>query len=71
LAVISYHDPHMDMETIISAVATTLGNTGPGFGNVGPALSFADIHPAGKIAALRLHVDRKAGGRDRPGAAGA
>ncbi len=49
LAVISYSDPHMDMESIISAVATTLGNAGPGFSKVGPALSFADIHPAGKM----------------------
>ncbi len=39
----------MSMEAIISAVATTLGNVGPGFNKVGPALSFADIHPAGKM----------------------
>jgi trk system potassium uptake protein TrkH len=39
----------MDMEGILSAVATTLGNVGPGFGMVGPANSFAQIHPAGKM----------------------
>jgi trk system potassium uptake protein len=49
LAVISYDDPRMSIETILSAVATTLGNVGPGFGMVGPMFSFAEIHPAAKI----------------------
>ncbi|VVB72448.1 Cation transport protein [uncultured archaeon] len=49
LSIISYDNPHLDIETIISAVATTLGNTGPGFGGVGPMFSFAEIHPAGKM----------------------
>ncbi len=49
LAIISYGDPSMDIESIISAVATTLGNVGPGFGKVGPMFSFADMHPAGKM----------------------
>jgi trk system potassium uptake protein TrkH len=49
LAVISYDDPRMTIETILSAVATTLGNVGPGFGMVGPAFSFAEVHPAGKM----------------------
>ena len=49
LAMISYSDPKMDMESVLSAVATTLGNVGPGFGVVGPMFSFADIHPAGKM----------------------
>jgi len=49
LAVISYHDPRMNIETTISAVATTLGNVGPGFGMVGPMYSFAEVHPAGKM----------------------
>lgn len=49
LAVISFNDPRMDVETIISAVATTLGNVGPGFGMVGPMYSYANIHPAGKM----------------------
>jgi trk system potassium uptake protein TrkH len=49
LAIISYGDPAMTFETILSAVATTLGNVGPGFGMVGPMFSFAQIHPAAKM----------------------
>ena len=49
LAVISYHDPRMTIETIISAVATTLGNVGPGFGMIGPNFSFAELEPAAKL----------------------
>jgi trk system potassium uptake protein TrkH len=49
LAIISYDDPRMNIETILSAVATTLGNVGPGFGMVGPTYSFAEVHPAGKM----------------------
>ena len=49
LAIISYGDPGMTIETILSAVATTLGNVGPGFGMVGPMFSFAEIHPAAKM----------------------
>ncbi|MDD4161787.1 MAG: TrkH family potassium uptake protein [Methanothrix sp.] len=49
LAIISYDDPRMTIETILSATATTLGNVGPGFGMVGPMFSFSEIHPAGKI----------------------
>jgi len=49
LAIISYNDPRMTMETILSAVATTLGNVGPGFGMIGPTMSFAEIHPAAKM----------------------
>lgn len=49
LAIVSYADPQMNIETIVSAVATTLGNVGPGFGKVGPLYSFAEIHPAGKM----------------------
>ena len=49
LAIISYNDPRMTIETVLSAVATTLGNVGPGFGMVGPTLSFAEIHPAAKM----------------------
>jgi trk system potassium uptake protein TrkH len=49
LAIVSYSDPEMTMDTIISAVATTLGNAGPGLGKVGPMYSFAEIHPAGKM----------------------
>ena len=49
LAIVSYNEPGMTMEAIISAVATTLGNVGPGFGMVGPMYSFEYIHPAGKM----------------------
>jgi len=49
LAIISYGDPAMTIETILSAVAATLGNVGPGFGMVGPMFSFAEIHPAAKM----------------------
>jgi trk system potassium uptake protein TrkH len=49
LAIISYDDPRMTIETILSAVATTIGNVGPGFGMVGPMYSFAEVHPAGKM----------------------
>lgn len=49
LAIISYSDPGMDIQSILSAVATTLGNVGPGFGMVGPMYSFAQIQPAGKM----------------------
>jgi trk system potassium uptake protein TrkH len=49
LAAICYDDPRMTIETILSAVATTLGNVGPGFGMVGPTLSFAEIPFLGKI----------------------
>jgi len=49
LAIVSYGDPSMGIVTVTSAVATTLGNVGPGFGSVGPTLSFAEVHPLGKI----------------------
>jgi trk system potassium uptake protein TrkH len=49
LGIICGHDPHMDVLTITSAVATTLGNVGPGFGVVGPNFSFAEIPAMGKI----------------------
>jgi trk system potassium uptake protein TrkH len=49
LAVISHGDPSMKFDTILSAVATTLGNVGPGFGTIGPTFSFAEIHPLGKM----------------------
>lgn len=49
LAIISYGNPAMTIETILSAVATTLGNVGPGFGMVGPMFSYEEIHPAAKM----------------------
>jgi trk system potassium uptake protein TrkH len=38
----------VDFTTAIGAVATTIGNTGPGFGTVGPTENFAHIPYAGK-----------------------
>jgi trk system potassium uptake protein TrkH len=38
----------VDFTTAIGAVATTLGNTGPGFGTVGPSENFAHIPYVGK-----------------------
>jgi trk system potassium uptake protein TrkH len=59
LAVASAGDPMMNIEAVTSAVATTLGNVGPGFGMVGPMYSFADLHPAGKgILFLCMWVGR-------------
>jgi trk system potassium uptake protein TrkH len=37
-----------DILTAVSAVATTLGNTGPGLAEVGPMDNFAHLHPASK-----------------------
>jgi len=37
-----------DFETAVGAVAATLGNIGPGLGDVGPIYNFAEIHIAGK-----------------------
>ncbi len=37
-----------DLNTSIGAVAATLGNIGPGIGQVGPSLNFSEIHGAGK-----------------------
>jgi len=38
-----------DMITAISAAATTLGNVGPGFGKLGPELTFSQIPQIGKF----------------------
>jgi len=37
-----------DLNTSIGAVAATLGNIGPGIGQVGPSLNYSEIHVAGK-----------------------
>ena len=37
-----------DIESSMGAVATCLGNIGPGFGNVGPTENFLHIQPVGK-----------------------
>jgi trk system potassium uptake protein len=39
----------LDLETAISAVATTIGNVGPGLGGVGPALNYAWLPSAAKV----------------------
>ena len=38
----------LDFDTAIGAVATTLGNVGPGIGDVGPVNTFAHLPIAGK-----------------------
>jgi trk system potassium uptake protein TrkH len=38
-----------DIVTGMSATAATLGNVGPGFGQVGPMANFADLHPISRI----------------------
>lgn len=44
----------LDMETAISAVAATLGNVGPGLGDVGPASNYAGLPGAGKVILIFL-----------------
>jgi trk system potassium uptake protein len=39
----------LDLETAVSAVATTMGNVGPGLGGVGPTLNYAWLPGAAKI----------------------
>ena len=39
----------LDFMTATGAVAATLGNIGPGIGNVGPVDNFAFMPPAGKV----------------------
>ena len=41
-----------DLVTGISATAAALGNVGPGFGQVGPMASFADLHPISRIVLI-------------------
>ena len=38
-----------DLVTGISASAAAIGNVGPGFGQVGPMASYADLHPVSRI----------------------
>jgi len=42
----------VDMVTALSAAAACLTNTGPGFGEVGPASNFAGIPAAGKVVLM-------------------
>jgi len=39
----------MDFTTAISAVASMLGNIGPGLGEIGPFDNYNWVHPAGKL----------------------
>lgn len=49
LAIItSFSEPHLDMVTVVSAVASSLGNVGPGLGEVGPTGNYLGIPWAGK-----------------------
>lgn len=48
LSTISLSALGLDMVSSLSAVATTLGNVGPGFNQVGPMANFYGIHPLGK-----------------------
>ena len=41
-----------DFVTGISATAAALGNVGPGFAQVGPMSSFADLHPVSRVVLL-------------------
>ena len=38
-----------DMETAMTATTGTLGNIGPGFGEVGPMASYAGLHPVSRL----------------------
>ena len=39
----------MDLASAAASVIATMGNIGPGFGSVGPADNYAQIHPLGKL----------------------
>jgi trk system potassium uptake protein TrkH len=42
----------MDVVSATSAAATTLGNVGPGFNMIGPAMHFGEVHPIGKLVLI-------------------
>jgi len=49
----------MDIVSATSAAATTLGNVGPGFNMIGPAMHFGEVHPIGKLVLiLCMWIDR-------------
>ena len=57
LAIIgSTGDPQLDMITTVSAVASSLGNVGPGLGLVGPTENYLVVPALGKwlLAALMI-----------------
>lgn len=41
-----------DLMTAVSSVAATLGNVGPGFGNVGPLLNYGAVPDGGKVVLI-------------------
>jgi trk system potassium uptake protein TrkH len=48
-----------DLITGITASITCLGNTGPGFGTIGPMASFAELHPVSKfVLTLEMWIGR-------------
>ena len=48
-----------DLITGITASIATLGNIGPGFSQVGPLASYADLHPVSKmVLTLAMWVGR-------------
>ena len=46
----------LDMVTAFSASAASLGNIGPGFGHVGPTLSYAPLPAAAKLVLVVLMI---------------
>ncbi len=42
---LSLIEPSMDLQTSMGAGAATMFNIGPGFGDLGPTSTFADLHP--------------------------
>ena len=42
----------MDIVSATSAAATTLGNVGPGFNMLGPAMHYGEVHPIGKLVLI-------------------
>ena len=46
----------LDMVTAFSASAASLGNIGPGFGHVGPTLTYAPLPAAAKLLFVALMI---------------
>ncbi len=47
---------HLDMVATVSAVASALGNVGPGLGEVGPASNYLGVSGAGKVLLSSLMI---------------
>jgi len=54
--IVSIADSGTDMVTMVSAVASSLGNVGPGLGDVGPTGNYLDLPWAGKWVLVALMV---------------